>query len=1055
MSDATRGGHELFIVDNSGSGWTALRYLEEWTEIAKAFDIATGYFEIGALLALDGKWQRLDKIRILLGADMTERTRKALLDAVRTRALNTIDDGLEADKTTNPFLSGVPAILDALRSGQIECRVYDKEKFHAKAYITHAKLEVVGAQALVGSTNFTKPGLTTNIELNVQIQSAREVTLLQEWFEAHWNEASEVTEAVITTVERQIRQYSPFDVYAKALQEYFRGHELTDAEWDESQSKMFPHLDRYQKEAYWALMKIGSQHGGAFLCDGVGLGKTFVGLMLIERLILHEGKRVVLFAPKAAKDGVWEPHLREWLPHIGGVSGNADFSNLAVFSHTDLGRGRDFPERFRRMTELADVVLIDEAHHFRNPGRQGDPEAGIEPSRYFQLYNVLDPTTRPKKLFMLTATPINNRLNDFRHMAELFTRRDEAYFARTLGVNNLRAHFAQMEKELRKGLGHEVVDVADNIAEAQELLAKDSIFRHLVVQRSRAYARESQMRETGKATVFPVRKAPQVAEYSVKKTYGRLLDMFEAAFRRENPLFTLPMYYPLTWYKGNKDDFDAFEKGRLAQIVGLIRTNFLKRFESSVVAFELSCDRLLKKSLAFMTVHSETEAEKRRLEVWMTIHADILGYAANRQLEIWGADGQEATDVEDEDVVPGELLAAVEHLKRAEYDVGAMMQETMNDLDQIVKFLEEARKFHSKNDDKLQKLLRLLRTKELEGQKVIIFTEFADTARYLMKELTKAGIEGVAQVDSATKRNRADVIQSFAPYYNHSSSQDLVDRGSKEIRVLISTDVLSEGLNLQDASRMINYDIHWNPVRLMQRIGRVDRRMNPEVEARLVADHPEVASSRGKVSFWNFLPPDELNAILSLYKTVTRKTLLISKTMGIEGKQLLTPEDDFDALKEFNHAYEGTKTTVEEMHLEYQALLAVDPGLEGRLKHLPGATFSGRKVVAMGVRGVFFCYALPALDRQKEPPEFTEGAGTTRWYLYDLERDTILEEPSEIVASIRSEPQTPRACTTAEKTLVELRAKIEKHIKNSYLKRVDAPVGVKPALRCWMELNEG
>ena len=103
-------------------------------------------------------------------------------------------------------------------------------------------------------------------------------------------------------------------------------------------------------------MKIARQHGGAFLCDGVGLGKTFVGLMLIERLVLHEGKRVVLFAPKATKEGVWEPHLREWLPHIGGVGGGADFSNLAVFSHTDLGRKGDFPERFRRIAELADVV---------------------------------------------------------------------------------------------------------------------------------------------------------------------------------------------------------------------------------------------------------------------------------------------------------------------------------------------------------------------------------------------------------------------------------------------------------------------------------------------------------------------------------------------------------------------------------------------------------------------------------------------------------------------------------------------------------------------------
>jgi len=1042
-------GRDLFIVDNSVSGWTGLRYLEEWTGIARAFDIATGYFEIGALLALDGKWQQLDKIRILMGADTTQRTRKAMLDAVRRRALDILNGSIEATKDANPFLKGVPSILDALKSGKIECRVYDRDKFHAKAYITHAKLEVVGSQALVGSSNFTAPGLTKNIELNVQIQSAREVAQLQEWFEAHWKEATEVTDTVIQTIDRHIQLYSPFDVYAKALQEFFRGHELTATEWDETKSRMFRHLDRYQQEAYWALMKIARQHGGAFLCDGVGLGKTFVGLMLIERMILHEGKRVVLFAPKAAKEGVWEPHLKQWLPHIGGVSGGADFSNLAVFSHTDLGRKGDFPERFRRITELADVVVIDEAHHFRNPGRRGGDEDD-EPSRYFQLYDLLDNAVRAKTVFLLTATPINNRLSDFRHMAELFTRRDEAYFARTLGVNNLRAHFNNMEKSLRSTVGHDVADVSGHLAEVQDFLASDQIFQQLVVQRSRSYARESQIRESGKAAAFPDRKAPQVADYSIKKTYGRLLDMFETAFAKSSPLFSLPLYYPLHWYKGPDKSIDPLEEGRQKQVVGLIRTQFLKRFESSVAAFEMSCERLLRKLLAFVDVHSETPSERKRLDRWKAQNTEILGYAAQRELDLWGESGS-ASD--EDDIVPQEMLDAVIRLSRKEYDVIEMMQETYLDLDELIKFLSEARKFKPGHDDKLQKLIRLLKGKELQGQKVLIFTEFADTARYLRSQLEKAGIEGVAQVDSATKTNRADVIRRFAPYYNGSNSALLAEQGQPETRILISTDVLSEGLNLQDASRMMNYDIHWNPVRLMQRIGRVDRRMNPAVEAKLVADHPEVKASRGKVSFWNFLPPDELNALLTLYTSVTSKVLLISKTLGIEGKKLLTPDDDFEALKDFNHAYEGTRTAVEEMHLEYQALTQADPTLEERLRGFPGALFSGRKRPAKKIRGVFFCYALPALD--KEASEFTEEAGTTRWYLYDQDRDVILEDPSEIVGSIRSQPDTPRKCTTDEMTLVELRSRIEKHIKNSYLKRIDAPIGVKPALRCWLELNEG
>jgi superfamily II DNA or RNA helicase len=1048
---APRGG-DLFIVDNSVSGWTGLRYLQDWTGIAIRFDIATGYFEIGALLELDGKWQQLEKLRILMGDEVSHRTRNALLAAIRSRVTANLDASIEADKDANPFLTGAAAIEQALRTRQIECRVYDKDKFHAKAYITHAKLDVVGAQALVGSSNFTRPGLTQNIELNIQVQSGREVAQLQEWYETHWAEAKDVTEDILAVVVRHTREYAPFDVYAKALQEFFRGHELTATEWDENKSRLFPMLDRYQKEAYWALLKIGHQFGGAFLCDGVGLGKTFVGLMLIERLVLHEGKRVVLLAPKAAKDAVWDPHIREFLPHIGGVGGAVDFTGLVVLSQTDLNRKGDFPERFRRLAEQADVVIVDEAHHFRNPGRRGDADDGGERSRYWRLFDLLDGARRPKTLYMLTATPINNELHDFRHMAELFTRGDEAYFARTLGVNNLRAHFIGMDRALRKSIGSPTADVADHVSEAQELLSADAIFGKLVVQRSRAYAVASQIRETGKAAMFPKREDPQVAAYSIRKTYGRLLDLFEKAFQRKHPLFTLAIYYPLAWYRGADKAIDPLEEGRQKQVVGLIRTQFLKRFESSVCAFELSCERLMKKLLAFLEVHSETDAEKGRLERWKDQHSAMLGTATKRQLEFWGQPAEEDDDA-DEDVVPQELLDAVERLKREDYNVVEMMQETFLDLDHIAKFVEELREFEPKHDDKLQKLIRLLRSKDLAGQKVLVFTEFADTARYVHRQLERAGIDGVAQVDSGTKGNRADVIRRFSPYYNRSSSGQLAEKGLAEIRVLISTDVLSEGLNLQDATRLINYDIHWNPVRLMQRIGRVDRRMSPDVEARMVADHPETKASRGHVSFWNFLPPDDLNRVLTLYKRVTDKTLLISKTLGIEGRKLLTPEDEFDALREFVHAYEGATSTVERMHLDYQELLDADPTLEARLRALPNSVFSGRETPSGGVQGVFFCFALPALDHEKG--EFTDEAGTTRWYLCDFERDAILDDPQAIVASIRSTPETPRRCSTPQPTLGELRARVLKHIKNTYLKRVDAPVGVKPSLKCWMELNGG
>ena len=302
-------------------------------------------------------------------------------------------------------------------------------------------------------------------------------------------------------------------------------------------------------------------------------------------------------------------------------------------------------------------------------------------------------------------------------------------------------------------------------------------------------------------------------------------------------------------------------------------------------------------------------------------------------------------------------------------------------------------------------------------------------------------------------------VGRFAPYYNRPPQGELFEGLDGETRILISTDVLSEGLNLQDATRLINYDLHWNPVRLMQRIGRVDRRLNPEIEALILAAHPDQKAIRGTVAYWNFLPPKELDDLLKLYAKVSKKTLRISKVFGIEGKKLLHPDDDYEALKDFNHAYEGETSATEEMHLEFQQLLKDHPELEGQLKAMPLRIFSGKQHPRPDTRAVFFCYALPApaaKDREAGAADalaWSEDAGHTKWYLFALANEKIVDEPSEIIDLIRSRPDTPRQLVIEAKTLSEIRAVIERHIKNSYLRQVQAPIGVKPVLKCWMELN--
>ena len=732
-----RGG-DLFIVDNSDTDWKVRSYLSDWCELSSAIDIATGYFEIGALLALAEKWQSVDHIRILMGDEVSYRTKRAFAQGLQ-RIQGQLDQSIEGEKVQNDFLEGVPAIVEAIRSGKIECRVYRRDKFHAKAYITHGRAAVVGSFALVGSSNFTYPGLVDNVELNVQISGA-EVRLLQDWYEHYWEEAEDITPEVLRTLERHTHPHSPFEIWFKALDEFFRGRELEPDAWDEERSIVFKVLDKYQRDAYRNLLTMADRFGGAFLCDGVGLGKTYVGLMLIERLVFKEGKQVVLFAPKAAREDVWEPVLRQYLERV--FSG---FVNLVIYNHTDLQRHGKWPREIEMTVRDADVLIIDEAHHFRNPGIAGE---GVKaPSRYRQLQSYLQPSERPKQVFCLTATPVNNSVHDFRHMIELFTGGNERYFAPTLGIHSLRRHFIDLEKKILGKLpASEQLSLLleADFQEAERALRSDPVFDALVVQRSRAYVKESQLLNGGNGALFPEREPPKVVPYSIKATYGALLESVRAAFHKEHPLFVLGIYYPLAYWKGDKESatYKSFDENRQKQVVMLIRTLFLKRFESSSTAFEGSCWRLLKKLLAWVTVHAQSEHDQRRLERWKTKYADLIGYVQAHQMELWPEDADED---EVEDFLNEDVLNAIERLDPALFDVDSILDDTFDDLDQLADFLREVERVTPNRDDKLKALIKLLKTDPvLKKQKVIIFTEFADTARYLEQQLKAAGIEGIA-----------------------------------------------------------------------------------------------------------------------------------------------------------------------------------------------------------------------------------------------------------------------------------------------------------------------
>ena len=1041
------------IIDNRGEN-KVLHALQRLLPNLEKMDIATGVFEIGSFLLLEGFWQNLDKIRILMGDETTKRTKREIVKAL----LEVSNQSIEREKERDDALTGLAAVRQAIVNKQIALRTYSKAKFHAKSYLMESKEASPVDFAIVGSSNFTKPGLTENVELNLFSTDQAHIENLRRWYDEVWKDGEDIREEILEVIEPHLKEYDPFTVYAKALYEFFAGREKSQDEWELAESVLYPKLSQYQKDGYHQALEIADRWNGALVCDGVGLGKTFIGLMILERCI-YEKKQVLLVVPKSAEQSVWMANIDRYLkPYYP----RAVRHYLDVVRHTSFGReGVIKTEDLDFYKNNADVIIVDEAHHFRNPRANRG-----------QLFMDL---AADKKLYMLTATPINNSLDDLYHLINYFAQGKKNHFE-SIRIQNLRGHFLEANKRMEK----EHPDTAvTEVAGDGDFLRTDDLLRNVLIQRSRKYVKKSEG-IGGDSPLFPERQKPRVVKYSLKSVYETLYGEIKDAFDKKDPFLTLAIYNTSAYHKDPDKRTAEYQK----LIVGLIRTLLLKRLESSFKAFEASVENLLAKMADFLKRYSPD-----LFEAWSTTNKRWWSLAQSHILQRLDRDEPETENEEEE-----ELFEPTEDFNPEELNMERLTQDVMEDMGRLTQFLSKIyRRFYVKEgkeedpqkDDKLQKLLGLLREEELlKDQKVLIFSEFRATARYLNDQVKNAGLEVVEQVDSGRNvRNREMIIKRFAPYYNCITiDKDLLGETElsrcldNPIDILISTDILSEGLNLQDACLIINYDLHWNPVRLMQRIGRVDRRLNPQIEEML--DRPP--HLKGKVYFWNFLPPKELEDLLHLKQKLDGKILRINKTLGIEGA-LLSPDDPDMAMKLFNERYEGKESTEELMRLEKQRIESENPELWQSLENLPKRLFTGKKAGAgfgpiidrrgeeidrlePNLRpGLFACYRMPPivgkaadnlmeLTTEKYDPE-THTKGEVKWYFHDAKTGKITEVLEETWTAVRCSQDTKRVVKQGVTKLAPARKAIERHIKNTYLRDIQAPIGAKPQLVAWMEIT--
>ena len=909
-------------------------------------DVVTAFFNLKGLEVLAPEIHALVRLRLLLGKEQEQSF------VVGERLLTELQEAAAHAETT---ATEIRSWRDFLAGEQVEIRLYTKGFSHGKAYIIHG-VPTLGAIGIVGSSNFTGAGLTTNRELNAVLKQAAAVKELQEWFETHWAEAEDYKEELLLLLERFTQTYTPYEIYIKVIYEALHDKLVQDlAEHDEKPSPIA--LADFQRDGYLAAKEILENYGGVLIADSVGLGKTYLTLRLLDDYAYRERQTALIVCPAAVADTVWRRELQRYaIPH--------EILTMERLSRKDFPV-EDFARRFR-------IIVVDESHNFRNPNTY----------RWPNLFHLITSGETDKKVILLTATPVNNTVFDLYHQLQFITH-GNPHMLRAIGISNLWEYFRQAERN-------------------QEALFE--VLEALAVRRSRQFIRKHYpgAEIDGQKIRFPERELHTV-RYSLKTTYGPQLyqkiarvieDLLLAPYQiesyrrellearrarvRQLSLFdeeTEPdgavqrLQAALGWTQKQAHEF-LLTIGRQAALAHIMRVLYLKRLESSVEALRISLRRLRDFLQAFL----------RALDHGRLLQSSDFRYWLQR----------EAPDDEvEEEAAFQDFLDTLPEIPPERYDVKGLRSAVQADLHAIEEILEELEKAPA--DDKLESLKRLLRSPELQGHKVVVFTYFKDTARYLYRHLKEDpqvvplfGSDRISIVDSLVKPSeRSQRIIRFAPQAN--GRPDLPPE--EQIDLLISTDVLSEGQNLQDADVIINYDLHWNPVRMVQRIGRLDR----------------LGSPHEKIRVYNFFPENELEDLLRLLERLRRKLDAINRTVGLDASILGEAPNpmDFNTLRRL--AREEEKVLEE---LEAESELTIGEFLQqDLLRFLKEVGEKHLQKIPLGVG--------TAMKKKKGVPSgFFVAFRNTRtdqhhWLFYDEENDRIIRRRLEAIYAIRCGPKEP------------------------------------------------
>ncbi|MGV9949217.1 helicase-related protein [Rhodococcus aetherivorans] len=810
------------IFDNVSPDTALGTHLQQTFAVFEKMDVAVGYFNLRGWAAFDDLVEQKvaagatgPVVRILIGMVMTGPQQETLDDlqadvdgtpstdadanAARERKAHLLEQlrtQLMRGMPTNSDRATLQSLRDLLASGAVEIKVFTRRPLHGKTYICHRQDLNNPITGFVGSSNLTGPGLTSNYELNVDVLDVDAAKTLAEWFEARWNDkfSRPVTTDLLDLLDESwVRKEPrrPYEVFLKVCYDLSRDVREGLAEYSVP-TEIRKQLLEYQATAVQTLARRIMTRGGTMLGDVVGLGKTLTAIAVALMLRDEHGFMPLVVCPKSLVS-MWEEHFEAYDLH---------------------GRVVPYSMAHRILPELRRYafVIVDESHTLRNENRRDYQEI----QRYIQ--------DNDSKVLLLTATPYNIRFRDVANQLGLYLDDDD-----DLGIaptNAIAADPKFVDKVDQKTTTLAAFRRSEDPDDWKRLMSEHLVRRtRTFVKNNYSLTDESGNQylefSNGQRFTFPAR-IPKPVDHSFGDTDPAAIMASDATLDTLTKLI-LPRYElgnyisPIATLSETEREFvDNLTRGR-GQVAGFVRTTFYKRLSSCGHSFTLSLQRHIARNELFAYAIDQGLAIPTGTIVDTNFAYDDDEDPTNDDL----ASGERLGD--DPSRRYEALVAADPNSVtwvRPEIFTPALRADLDRDTTALRDLLDSYGGWEAGRDSKLAALIALI-TDEHPDEKVLVFTEYKDTADYIGTALRAAGIDNVG-VATGDSEDPTALAHRFSPRSNALPGQEHHEIDN-ELRVLIATDVLSEGQNLQDAHIVVNYDLPWAIIRLIQRAGRVDR----------------------------------------------------------------------------------------------------------------------------------------------------------------------------------------------------------------------------------------